>query len=130
MNPPVVIFDGVCNLCNATVDFLIRNDRTGTILFGSFQEDAGRALLSQYGVFAAPETVYFIENGILYIESTAILRLTRYLPWTWRWLLLGRLIPRPLRDRFYRWVSRNRYRWFGKRSSCRLPSAEDMKRFI
>jgi predicted DCC family thiol-disulfide oxidoreductase YuxK len=130
MNPPVVIFDGVCNLCNATVDFLIRNDRTGTILFGSFQEDAGRALLSQYGVFTAPETVYFIENGILYVESTAILRLTRYLLWTWRWLLLGRLIPRPLRDRFYRWVSRNRYRWFGKRSSCRLPSKEEAGRFL
>lgn len=130
MNPPVVIFDGVCNLCNATVDFLIRNDQTGTILFGSFQEDAGRTLLSQYGVFTAPETVYFIENGILYTESTAILRLTRYLPWTWRWLLLGRFIPRPLRDRFYRWVSRNRYRWFGKRSSCRLPTVDEASRFL
>lgn len=130
MNPPVVIFDGVCNLCNATVDFLIRNDRTGTILFSSFQSNVGRALLSEHGVFTAPETVYFIEDGVLYVESTAILRLTRYLPWTWRWMLLGRLIPRPLRDRFYRWVSRNRYRWFGKRSSCRLPSPEEAMRFL
>lgn len=130
MNPPVVIFDGVCNLCNATVDFLIRNDRTGTILFGSFQEEAGKALLSRYGVFTAPETVYFIENEVLYVESNAILRLTRYLPWTWRWILLGRLIPRSIRDRFYRWVSRNRYRWFGKRSSCRLPSPAEAQRFL
>lgn len=128
--PPTVIFDGVCNLCNATVDLLIRNDRTRTLRFGSFQSVEGATLLTQYGVFTAPETVYFIEDKVLYVESDAIFRLTHYLPWTWRILTVGRLIPRPLRDRLYRWVSRNRYRWFGKRSSCRLPSPDESSRFL
>lgn len=128
--PPTVIFDGVCNLCNATVDFLLRHDRTGTLRFGSFQSREGADLLAQYGVFTAPETVYFIENNTLYIESDAIFRLTRYLSWGWRLLNVTRIVPKPLRNAIYRWISRNRYRWFGKRSSCRLPTPAESSRFL
>jgi predicted DCC family thiol-disulfide oxidoreductase YuxK len=130
MNHPTVIFDGVCNLCNSTVDFLIRHDRTGELLFGSFQEEAGRRLLLQHGVVEPPETVYFIEDGKLYSESDAILRLCRYMNAPWRWLRLSAFIPTSWRNAAYRFIARNRYRWFGKKDSCRIPTAEERSRFL
>ncbi len=130
MNHPLVIFDGVCNLCNATVDFLIRHDRTGTLHFGAFQDAVPAAILQRHGVMGPPTTVYFVEGDRLYIESDAILRLLRYLGPGWQILRIGRVIPSPLRDRFYQWVSRNRYRWFGKKDTCRVPTQEERERFV
>lgn len=130
MNHPLVIFDGVCNLCNATVDFLIRHDRTGRLHFGAFQDDVPAALLRHHGVEGPPTTVYLIEGDQLYIESEAILHLLRYLGPGWQVFRLGRIIPRPLRDRIYKWVSRNRYRWFGTKATCRIPTPEERERFL
>lgn len=124
----IVIFDGVCSLCNTSVDFLLRHDRTGQLRFCAFQSDAGRALLAQHGMLTAPETVYVLDGGVLYTESTAILRLARHLQWPWRAAAILRLIPSPFRDPIYRWIARNRYRWFGKRDTCRVPTAEERER--
>jgi predicted DCC family thiol-disulfide oxidoreductase YuxK len=126
----IVIFDGVCSLCNTSVDFLLRHDRTGQLRFCAFQSDAGRALLAQHGMLTAPETVYVLDGGVLYTESTAILRLARHLRWPWRALGFLRVLPRPLRDTIYRRISRNRYRWFGKRPTCRVPTSAERERFL
>lgn len=126
----IVIFDGVCSLCNASVDFLMRHDRTGRLRFGSFQSEAGRTLLARHGLFTAPETIYVIDDDVLYTESTGVLRLARYLRLPWRAAGILQVVPRPLRDPVYRWVARNRYRWFGKRDTCRVPTPEERARFV
>jgi predicted DCC family thiol-disulfide oxidoreductase YuxK len=128
----IVVFDGVCNLCNTTVDFLIRHDRQGTLRFGSFQHEHVFALLCARNITEAPTTVYVITpEGTILTESTAILHLGRHLGGIWQVMsIVVGLIPRPLRDVIYRWVSANRYRWFGKRSTCRVPTPEERERFL
>ncbi|HCN05770.1 MAG TPA: thiol-disulfide oxidoreductase DCC [Bacteroidetes bacterium] len=125
-----VIFDGVCNLCNSTVDFLLRHDHHHRMIFGSFQTERAQELLREHGVYEAPETIYVIADGRLYSESDAVLRIARELPIPWRLTTWFRYVPRALRNVFYRCIARNRYRWFGKRSSCRLPTAEERSRFM
>lgn len=130
MNQPVVIFDGVCSLCNTTVDVLIRHDKTGTLLFGSFQDETPKAMLESFGVVHEPTTVYLIEGGALYTESDAIIRLAKYVSFPYSLIWLSIIFPRPIRDWVYQWVARNRYRIFGKRDTCRVPTEEEKKRFI
>jgi predicted DCC family thiol-disulfide oxidoreductase YuxK len=129
---PVVIFDGVCNLCNATVDFLIRRDRRGVLRFTANQHEAGRQLLAGRPELGGggSDTVYLYHEGRLYERSEAALRIARLLgfPWSMAWGLM--LVPRFLRDGVYAWIARNRYRWFGKKETCRLPSPEERARFL
>ena len=130
MNHPTVIFDGVCNLCNGAVDFLLRHDRTGELRFGSFQEEAARSLLLQHGITEEPESIYLIEGGKAYSESDAVLRVSSHLKWPLNWGRAFIVTPRFIRDPIYRWIARNRYKWFGKRETCRLPTPEEKARFI
>jgi predicted DCC family thiol-disulfide oxidoreductase YuxK len=117
-------------LCNASVDFLMRNDRTGRLRFASFQSDEGAALLRAHGVTTAPETIYVVDNGRLYSESDAALYLTSFLRAPYRILSIGKVVPRFIRNALYRIVARNRYRWFGKKDSCRIPTPEERSRFL
>lgn len=128
----IVVFDGVCNLCNSAVNFLIDHDRTGTILFTSFQSTTGLKLLAEYGITTAPETIYVIHANALYCESAAVLVLAKFLqPWWLRFCAnAGYIFPRVVRDALYRVVARNRYRWFGKRETCRLPTPAERRRFL
>ena len=128
----IVVFDGVCNLCNSAVNFLIDHDRTGTLLFTSFQSPTGLRLLAEHGITTAPETIYVIHANMLYCESAAVLVLAKFLqPWWLRFCAYaGYILPRFIRDALYRVVARNRYRWFGKRDTCRLPTAEEYSRFL
>lgn len=130
MNQPVVIFDGLCTLCNYTVDVLLQHDKTGTLLFGSFQDEAPRRMLETFGIVREPTTVYLIEGDSLYTESDAIIRLASYvgLPYSLVWLSV--IFPRPIRDAAYRFAARNRYKVFGKREACRVPTEAERKRFI
>ena len=128
---PVILFDGVCNLCNGFVQFVIRRDRVGRFRFASLQSAEGQALLTAHGLPAPtePESIVLIENGRAYSHSGAVLRLARHLP-GWRWLTAFRVVPRPVRDAVYRWVARNRYRWFGRQEACLLPTPELKARFL
>lgn len=133
--PPVVLFDGVCNLCNATVDFAIRRDARGELRFASLQSDAGQAVLEAAG--AAPvggglETIVLVEeDGSVHVRSEAALRLAARLGSPWPCLArLARIVPRGLRDVAYRAIARRRYRWFGMRETCRLPTPEERARFL
>ena len=128
---PVVIFDGVCNFCNSSVNFIMDRDRQGQIRYTPNQSDSGRDLLTQHGRNPDEvETLYLIEDGKLYDQSSAVLRISRYLrfPWNLGYALI--IIPRFLRNGVYRFIARNRYRWFGKREACRIPSAEERARFL
>ena len=131
----LILFDGVCNLCNGFVQFVIRHDPAGRFRFAALQSDAGRAVLAAHGVDAAaamaePESVRLLHEGRLYSHSDAVLRIAHALGWPWRLLGVGRLLPRAWRDAAYRFVARHRYRWFGRQESCWLPTPELRARFL
>jgi len=132
--PPLVLFDGVCNLCNATVNFLLDRDRRGTLRFAALQSNSAREKLRARGCGVPegpPDALLFIEGGRLYGGSTAALRIARHLSHPgWRLASALLVIPRPLRDAIYRWVAKNRYAWFGRREVCRVPTAELRGRFL
>jgi predicted DCC family thiol-disulfide oxidoreductase YuxK len=128
---PVVLFDGVCNFCNGTVNFLIRQDREKKLRFAALQSEAGQALLREHGLPTGEfGSFVFIEAGKAYTASTAGLRLYRHLPWYWRWTQIFWIVPRPLRDAVYNWIARNRYRWFGKKNACMIPTPDMRERFL
>lgn len=128
---PVILFDGICNLCNRTVDFVIERDAEARFRFASLQSESGQRLLGSFRLPAGrEESVVLVERGNVFIESDAALRIARGLPRPWCWLRVFLLVPRPLRDFLYRWIARHRYQWFGKRGSCRLPAPEEKGRFL
>lgn len=129
--PAVLLFDGVCNLCSGAVRFIIPRDPRGRFHFASLQSAAGERLVSELRIDRqALDSVILIEDGRWYAESDAILRITGLLGGAWRLFGAFRLIPRPLRDRLYRLVARNRYRWFGRKEVCWLPTPELRARFL
>lgn len=130
---PIVLFDGVCNLCNASVDFVIRRDKRGIFRFASnerpgVQEFLARQLNGTRG--HAESTVYLYQNGELYDRSTAVLRIAKQLPWPWPLLYIGVVFPAPIRNLLYRLIAKNRYQWFGRQEVCRLPSEDERSRFL
>lgn len=127
----VVVFDGTCVLCSSWVTFLLRHAEHGRFRFSTTQSAAGRALLEAHGVDADnPSTFLFLEGGRAYTESDAVIRMLRAFGGAWRVAALGRVLPRRIRDAVYRWVARNRYRWFGRRQHCFFPSAADRDLFL
>jgi predicted DCC family thiol-disulfide oxidoreductase YuxK len=129
MANPVVYFDGVCGLCNRFVDFGVRFDRQRRLRFAPIQgETAAQRLRSDLAT--DPTTIVLEENGNLRFRSDAILRILHHLGGGWRLLGVLRIIPRPLRDVIYDWIARNRYSWFGKRDTCRLPTPEERDAFL
>ena len=128
---PVLIFDGVCELCSSSVNFILRWEKGHEIKFTANQNPPGRALLEQYG--ENPDevsTIYFIEQGKIYKQSAAVLRIARRLRFPW---FLGYgfiIVPRFIRDLFYKLIARNRYRLFGQKETCRIPTPEEMARFL
>ncbi|WP_248928798.1 thiol-disulfide oxidoreductase DCC family protein [Paenibacillus hamazuiensis] len=129
--PSIVLYDGVCGLCNGVVRFVIRRDTRKRFRFAALQSDSGRSLLRRFGLPAeALHSFVLIEDGRAYTKSTAALRLVLRLPGLWPLLYAGALVPRPLRDAAYDAVARNRYRWFGKHEACLMPRPEWKDRFI
>jgi len=127
----IVLFDGVCNLCNGAVQFILRRDRAGYYRFASLQGRSGSALLAEHGLDGGyRSSMIVIENGRLYVKSDAALRICTHLGAAWPMLALLRIVPRPIRDFVYEFVANNRYRWFGKRESCMLPRPEHRARFL
>lgn len=132
-SPPVVLFDGVCNLCNGAVQFIVDRDPEGTFRFASLQSERAAALLREQGrepPAGDPESLVLIEGGRLYERSTAALRIARRLRGAWPLLYTFVVVPRFVRDAVYRLIARNRYRWFGKSAECRVPTPELRARFL
>ena len=130
----VILFDGVCNLCNGFVQFVIRHDPEGRFRFAALQSEAARTLLAAQGLPAPPatepESVLLLSEGQLYSHSTAVLRIAAQLGGIWRLAAVGGVLPRAWRDALYRFVARNRYRWFGRQESCMLPTPALQSRFL
>ena len=131
----LILFDGVCNLCNGFVQFVIEHDPAGRFRFAALQSVAGQAVLAAHGLDAnavatEPDSVLLELDGQLYSHSDAVLRIARELGGPWRLLLAGYVLPRAWRDAAYRLVARNRYRWFGRQESCWLPTPKLRARFL
>ncbi|MBS0198809.1 MAG: thiol-disulfide oxidoreductase DCC family protein [Planctomycetes bacterium] len=127
----VVLFDGVCNLCNGAVLFIIRRDRAGYFRFAALDSGPALALLAATPHTAPlPDSIVLVENGQTHLKSTAALRIARKLafPWPLFWAFI--LIPRPIRDCLYSIIARHRYRWFGRRDECMVPTPELRDRFL
>jgi predicted DCC family thiol-disulfide oxidoreductase YuxK len=129
----VVLFDGVCNLCNGAVNFLIDRDPRGELRFAALQSPAAVALLRSLGhapPSPEPDSILLVEDGRVYERSTAAIRIARHLGGAWRLLAVLVVVPRPLRDAVYRFIAAHRYRWFGKADTCRIPTPELQARFL
>lgn len=128
----IVYFDGTCNLCNGFVDFLIRRDTGRALRYASRQGEAFAALAARHPEVAAVDTMlaHVLEEDRLFLKSDATLAAVGFLPAPWPWLRAFRLVPRFLRNAVYDWVARNRYRMFGKRDTCRLPSPQERELFL
>jgi predicted DCC family thiol-disulfide oxidoreductase YuxK len=128
---PIVLFDGVCNLCSGSVQLILKRDPQGTFRFASLQSEPGRKLMLDHGLDPdALSSVVVIEDGRAWQESSAALRIAKHLPGAWKLLRVFTIVPRPLRDAVYRLIARNRYRWFGKTEACWLPTPELRARFL
>jgi predicted DCC family thiol-disulfide oxidoreductase YuxK len=127
----IILFDGVCNLCNGWVKFVIQRDPNGTFRFAAQQSPTGRAIIEDH-VRGADElsSVILIEGDAIYVESDAVLRILAQLGPPWSWITFFRIIPRRVRDACYRFIAKHRYRWFGRTEVCQVPSADMRSRFI
>jgi predicted DCC family thiol-disulfide oxidoreductase YuxK len=126
----VVLFDGVCNLCNSSVNFIIDRDRKAYFQFAPLQSEYAARLLGDAAPKGEPGSILLWEGGHLYSHSTAALRIARRLDGVWKLGAVGMIAPRPLRDAVYRWIARNRYRWFGRTEACRRPTPALRARFL
>lgn len=127
----VILFDGVCHLCQGVVKFLIKRDPTGRFHFASLQSEAGRRLLEEKGVHVEHlGTIIVLEKDNYYIRSTGALRIAKRLRFPWPLLYGLIIVPRFIRDAVYRLVAANRYRFFGKDETCLVPTKELSKRFL
>ena len=131
-NPaPVALFDGDCSLCNGTVQWLLRRDRRGHLRFAALQSAAGRTVIAGTGDRRTlPDSIVLIADQRVHTKSGAALRLLRYLRWPWPLAMVLLLIPWPLRDFVYDWIARNRIRWFGRQTTCMVPTKELRARFL
>ncbi len=128
---PLILFDGVCNLCNAWVRFVIRRDPTGIFRFAAQQSPVGQAVIEDHVRGAGQlSSIVLIADGRVCTESDAILRIFARLSPPWSWIALLRIIPRPARDACYRFIVRHRYQWFGRTEVCQIPSADVRSRFV
>ena len=131
INFPVLLFDGVCNLCNGSVQWVLRHDARAQFRFAALQSDTGQALLRRFGLDSAQlDTVVLVDGDRIFLRSDAPLEVARRLGGGWALLYIFKLLPLPLRNAVYDWVARHRYRWFGRQESCMLPRAEWKGRFV
>jgi predicted DCC family thiol-disulfide oxidoreductase YuxK len=126
----IVLFDGVCNFCNASVNFIIGRDGAGRFKFAPLQSEIGRALREKHRIAEDVDSIILIEGGKAYVRSEAALRIARGLGGAWPLLYGLRFVPGRLRDWAYGQIAKNRYRWFGKKDVCMMPTPEVRGRFI
>ena len=130
-NRQIVIFDGVCNFCNGSVNFIIKRDPGAVFAFTPRQHRCGQALIQKYKVpELAADAIVLIKDGRCYQRTDAVLEIAKDISGLWFLLRVFKIVPRPLRDYFYDLFARNRYRLFGKRDSCMIPAPDVLSRFI
>lgn len=131
LNHPVILFDGVCNLCNASVQFIIKHDKKSVFRFASLQSEFGKRIIEKFDLANKNiDSVMLFENNTVQLKSTAALQIAKRLGGIYSALYVFIIIPKFMRDSIYDFVARNRYRWFGKQESCMIPKPELKKLFI
>jgi len=125
-----VLFDGVCNLCNGFVQFVIARDPAAHFRFGALSTPAAQDLLRAAGVQTAPDSIVLVEDGRVYFRSDAALRIARGLRFPWPLACGLAVVPRVIRDRVYDVIAAHRYKWFGRRDACMVPTPEMERRFL
>ncbi len=126
----IVLFDGDCHFCNKSVQFIIKRDPTAIFSFASLDGRIGERLRKEYELPSSSDSFILIENGRLYDESTAGLRVAKRLKGLWKILYIGIVIPKPIRDAVYRVIANNRTKLFGKKGACPIPTPEMRKRML
>jgi predicted DCC family thiol-disulfide oxidoreductase YuxK len=127
----ILLFDGVCNLCNNTVLFVIKRDRKKQIRFGAIQSQEGKKLLQKFGIDQQYlGSLIFIDEGKVYLKSSGALRLSKYLSGLWPLLYALMVIPAFIRNPIYDFIAANRYKWFGKKEVCMIPTPELKSLFL
>ena len=132
MAASIIVFDGVCMLCSRWVDFVLRRDPQGRYKFAAMQSPSGRALLIEHGIDPDdPLSFLLLDGNKGYTDTAAIVRILRSFGAGWKLVAaLVSIVPRFIRDPLYRWIARNRYRMFGRRDTCRVPTADSADRFL
>ena len=129
-NPPVILFDGVCNLCSRSVQFILKRDKEKIFSFASLQSNYGQDLLKQYDL---PTDVFnsfiLLQDGKVFTRSTAALKMFSQLK-GWRWVKIFWIVPKFIRDAVYNLIAKNRYKWFGKKEECWVPTPDLKARFL
>lgn len=128
---PVILFDGLCNLCSGAVNFIIRRDPSAKFRFAPAQSDAAKSLMARFDL--SPEhsdSIVLVEGNHYFIKSTAALRICKKLKALWPLLYIFIIVPKPIRDYLYDIVANNRYGWFGKRKECMVPNISIEGRFL
>jgi predicted DCC family thiol-disulfide oxidoreductase YuxK len=128
---PTILFDGVCNFCNNAVNFVIKSDKKSIVKFAPLQSDAGLHLLKQHSLpIDDMKSFVFIDDGIAYTQSTAAIKVCKYLSGAWPLCKILIIVPKFIRDGLYNWVAKNRYKWFGQKETCMIPTPEVRARFL
>jgi len=129
-DPPIIFFDGVCGMCNRFVDLILKIDDKGVFRFAPIQGETAKQMLPPLSEVPQEWSMFYLDKQGIHKESDAFLQVYQHLGGAWWFLSLLRLVPRGVRDFVYRTVARNRYRWFGRRDACRIPSPEERCRFL
>jgi predicted DCC family thiol-disulfide oxidoreductase YuxK len=128
---PIILFDGVCNFCNGAINFVLKQDKKGVFRFAPLQSEVAQKLLQQYQLSKKEfDSFVLIDNGKVYKKSAASLRVMNKLPWYWKEAQILRIIPTAFRDAIYDFIAKNRYKWFGKKEQCMIPTPEIRSRFL
>jgi len=128
---PIILFDGICNLCNSSVKFILKRDVNEQLLFASLQSDASKKKLLQYDIKNNElSSIVFIDGHQVYQKSTAVLKICAYLSGPWKYFYMARYLPVSLTDYIYDLIANNRYRWFGKQDHCTTSMSKYKNRFI
>jgi predicted DCC family thiol-disulfide oxidoreductase YuxK len=129
MENPIILFDGVCNFCNSSVNFIIEHDKQGVFKFAPLQSKIGKKYIDKFGL-SAIDSVILVEDEKAFTHSTAALKIAKRLDGIWSWASVFIIVPRFIRDFFYKLFAANRYRLFGKQDACMLPTPEVRARFL
>ena len=128
---PIILFDGICNLCNSAVNFIIKRNKKSRIQFAALQTNSGKQLLEQFNLpTQSINSLILIEKGIVYTQSTAVLKICKHLNGLWPVLYGLIIVPKFIRNGIYQLIATNRYQWFGKQEKCMVPSPELSDRFL
>ncbi len=126
----IVLFDGVCNLCNSSVDLIITNENGNKLKFASLQSEVGRQIIARAKLEEVPDSILFYKDGKLSFKSKAVMEVSGFLKSPYSWVRIFQVVPNTFLDIFYDLIARNRYRWFGKKETCRVPTLKERAKFL